>query len=363
MDPVYRNGIRQEESSDSARKKAAIDLLRIREGDVAKGVPVTAKAGRLRFDDAVNDVLKDYTVNRRRSADAVERRIRLHLTPFFGGRRMSAIDTSLIRTFISSRQAPLPQEDGSELPGASNAEINRELAIVKRAFRLAMQASKLMHAPHIPMLQENNTRQGFFEREQFDGVKMKLPDALKPVVTFAYFTGWRVPSEVLPLQWARIDRAAKTIRLEPGEAKNREGRTFPYGLLPELAEVIDARWREHERLLKIGTICPFVFNRGGKPIRYFYNAWRNACEKTGVPGKFLHDFRRTAVRNLVRAGVSEKTAMQLTGHKTRSVFDRYDIVNEQDLRDAVSKLAVAGTKQGQSSNDEGKREHDAAVSA
>ena len=359
----YRNGIRQEESSGSARKKAATDLLRIREGDIAKGVPVTAKASRLRFEDAVNDVHRDYMVNRRRSADAVERRIRLHLTPFFGGRRMSAIDTSLIRTYIASRQAPVPQEDGSELSGASNAEINRELAIVKRAFRLAMQAGKLMHAPHIPMLQENNARQGFFEREQFDAVNVKLPNALKAVVTFAYFTGWRVPSEVLPLQWSRVDRAAKTIRLEPGEAKNREGRTFPYELLPGLADVIEAQWREHERLLKIGAICPFVFNRGGKPIRYFYDAWRTACERAGVPGKLLHDFRRTAVRNLVRAGVSEKTAMQLTGHKTRSVFDRYDIVNEQDLRDAVSKLAVAGTKQGQSASDEGKREHDAAVSA
>ena len=137
----------------------------------------------------------------------------------------------------------------------------------------------------------------------------------------------------------------------------------PYGLLPELAEVIEARWREHELLLKIGKICPFVFSRGGKPIRYFYNSWRNACDKAGVPGKLLHDFRRTAVRNLVRAGVSEKTAMQLTGHKTRSVFDRYDIINEQDLRDAVSKLAAAGAKQGQSPDDAETRGDPRAVSA
>ena len=106
---------------------------------------------------------------------------------------------------------------------------------------------------------------------------MKLPDALKLVVTFAFVTGWRVPSEVLPLQWPRIDRAAKTVRLEPGEAKNRKGGTFPCGLLPELAEVIETQWQEHERLLKIGTICPFAFNRAAsRTVSPSFGRWSRA---------------------------------------------------------------------------------------
>jgi len=84
-----------------------------------------------------------------------------------------------------------------------------------------------------------------------------------------------------------------------------------------------------------------VFHRAGDAaIGKFYAEWHAACRKAGVPGRIPHDFRRTCVRNLVRAGVSERIAMQLTGHRTRSVFDRYDIVNESDLRVAVSKLAV-----------------------
>ena len=192
-------------------------------------------------------------------------------------------------------------------------------------------------------------RQGFFEPDQFRDVRARLDVSLRPVVTFAYLTGWRIPSEVLTLQWSQIDRQAKTIRLEPGSTKNTEGRTFPYDLLPELDELIEEQWQERERLAASATICPHVFHRHGAPVRYFYKAWRTACEDAGVPGKIPHDFRRTAVRNLVRAGVSERTAMLLTGHKTRSVFDRYDIVNEQDLRDAVGRLAVGtGTRKGQS---------------
>jgi integrase len=86
-----------------------------------------------------------------------------------------------------------------------------------------------------------------------------------------------------------------------------------------------------------------VFQRDdGRAIKRFSEEWRAACVRAGAPGRIPHDFRRTAVRNLVRAGVSEKVALQLTGHKTRSVFDRYDIVNEADLRSAVCRLAGQG---------------------
>lgn len=332
----YRNGRRYEETSGSDKKGAAIDLLKIREGDGAHGLPVTPKIGRLRFEDAVADVVTDYKINGKRSLEDVQRRIDKHLTPYFGGRRMVAITTTDIRAFVAERQAAK----------ASNAGINRELAIIKRAFRLAVQAGKLLHVPHVPMLHEDNVRTGFFERDQFEAVREALPAELRGVVTFAYYCGWRIPSEVLSLCWPQVDRDAKTVRLEPGQSKNAEGRTLPYSLLGELADVIEDQWQAHERLTAQDRLCPYVFHRDGQPIKSFRGAWLAACEVAECPGKLLHDFRRTAVRNLVRAGVSEKTAMQITGHKTRSVFDRYDIVNEADLRAAIGKLA--GTEKGQS---------------
>ena len=223
------------------------------------------------------------------------------------------------------------------------------LAVLKRAFRLAEQGGRLLHRPYIPLLREDNVRQGFFERAEFEDVRKHLPTALRGVATFAYLTGWRI-GEILPLRWAQVDRKAHTVRLEPGTTKNKTGRTFPYDVLPELAEVIEEQWREHERLASRAVLCPYVFNRNGKPIKSLRHVWRTACDAAGVPGMLMHDFRRTAVRNLVRAGVPGTVAMRLTGHKTRSVFDRYDVTSEADLRDAVGRLAAAaGTEKGQSS--------------
>lgn len=337
----YRNGRRHEESSGSDKKGAAERLLKLREGDVARGVPITPQVGRLRFDEAVKDVITDYRINGKRSLEQVEGRVRLHLEPFFGGRRMAAITTPDARTFIAQRQAA----------GASNAEINRELTILKRAFSLAIQAGKLLARPHIQMLREDNVRQGFFELQEFEDVRSSLPPELRGVMTFAYFTGWRVRSEVMNLEWRQVDRKAGTVRLDPGTTKNSEGRLFPYGdLLPELRDVIEAQWTETKRVeQQRGIVCPYVFHRQGEPIKDYRGAWQTACKAAGVPGRLVHDFRRTTVRNLVRAGVPERTAMMLTGHKTRSVFDRYDIVNEADLRGAIAKLAAAGagTEKGQ----------------
>lgn len=335
----YQNGLRQEESAETGTYETARDRLRDREGAIAKGVAVTSKVGRVRFEEAAKDLVTDYAVNQKRTLVNVTRRVEHILVPAFRGRRLASINTADLRQFIADRQAA----------GASNATINLELANVKRIFSLAVQAGKVLHRPYIPMLKLNNTRKGFFERAQFEAVRRHLPAPLDAATTLAYYTGWRTASELLPLQWNQIDRKAGVIRLEPGTTKNREGRTFQYAALLEVRDAIDALWTRHQALAQRGILSPFVFCRGGgQPIKSFYTKWDQACTLAGCAGRIPHDFRRTAVRNLTRAGVPETVAMKITGHKTRSVFDRYDITSEEDLADAARKLQtlVAGTISG-----------------
>jgi integrase len=330
----YRDGRRFEESSRSTKRGDAERLLRLREGDIAKGIPVSPQLGRFRFEDAAADIEAEYVVNGRRCLPELKRRIALHLKPFFLGRRLSSITTTDIRAFTVNR-----------LAGAAPAEINRELAVLKRMFTLAVKGTRLMVRPHVPMLQENNVRTGFFEKDQFDAVCDSLPEALRPVITFAYLTGWRIQSEILTLQWRQVDLKAGTVRLDPGATKNRDGRLFPYGdHLPELARILNEQRRVTTALeSRRGVICPWVFHCNGRRILGFRKAWANACAAGGCPAMIPHDLRRTAVRNLERAGVSRSVAMQLTGHKTESVYRRYAIVSESDLGAGLDKLHALGT--------------------
>jgi integrase len=191
------------------------------------------------------------------------------------------------------------------------------------------------------MLKERNVRTGFFEREQFGRILAHMPAAIRPAVQFGYITGWRIPSEVLKLQWRHVDFESRVVRLDPHTTKNDEGRTFPF--TDGLEQLLEAQKAEHDRLKAKDVICPWVFNRSnrkvkGRRITTFLKTFRTACTKAGCPGRIPHDLRRTAVRNLVRAGVPERVAMQMTGHKTRSVFERYNIVSECDLLEAAKKL-------------------------
>jgi integrase len=158
---------------------------------------------------------------------------------------------------------------------------------------------------------------------------------------FAYLTGWRIKSEILPLQWGiNVDFIAGEIRLEPGTTKNGEGRVFPFSVLPELAEMLKQQ-RCRTQALEISThqTIPWVFHRQGDRIKDFRKAWRQAVKEAELPSKIPHDFRRTAVRNLERAGVPRSVAMKLVGHKTESVYRRYAIVAKQDLIDGLKRLA------------------------
>jgi integrase len=247
---------------------------------------------------------------------------------------LTAITTALVRAFIVKRQAA----------GASNAEINRELTALKRMFTLAVQGGKLMARPHIPLLQERNVRQGFFEPDQFASVRDHLPVHMRTIVEFAYITGWRTPSEILPLEWRHVDLKAGEVRLDPGTTKNGEGRVFPF--TTELRRILEGQQRMASRIAQeAGTIVRYVFcytsgQKTGKRVTDsgFNKAWRKASLAAGCPGRIPHDFRRTAVRNLVRASIPERVAMQLTGHKTRAVFERYNIVSPGDLREAARRL-------------------------
>ncbi len=277
----------------------------------------------MRYEEARDDLINYYKANSRQTKK-LEGRIKLHLTPFFAHRRMAEINGALVNAYIAARLQS----------GAKPGTINRELAWLRQMYSLAIKAGKLMTKPHISLLREDNARQGFFEYDQFQAVLRELPDDLAAVVRAAYYTGWR-KDELLTLRWHQV--ANGQLRLE--RSKNGEGRVFPYAQIPELKAVIERQRALHEDLVKGGRICSHVFHRNGVPILSMGKAFKAACRRAGVPGRLIHDFRRTAVRNLELAGVPRSVAMKLTGHKTASVYQRYAIASNADLEVGARKLA------------------------
>ena len=308
------------ESSQSRKRSDAQALLKLRIGQAGSGRPIVPAHQKVTFDQLTKDLVRDYKVRGLRSRDTLEGRI-MHLTNFFGNDYAIDINAMRVRAY---------QEDRLE-HGAARGTINREVAALHRMFVLAVRANVLPQVPIFPeRLKESSPRQGFFEHSEYHAIRKNLCADYQDVLDFAYWSGWR-KREILDLQWREVDLADNVIRLSPERSKTGQGRILP--LAPPLKDVLERR--RAVRQLR----CPFVFHRDGQPIGDWRKAWRHACRDAGLSGKRFHDFRRTAARNLIRAGVPERVAMDLLGHKTRSVFQRYNIVSPDDLQEAAKRLA------------------------
>jgi integrase len=209
------------------------------------------------------------------------------------------------------------------------------VGVLRQAYYLARKQNRISRVPYFPMLREDTARQGFFEPANFEAVAAALASDYADAARFAYLTGWR-KGEILPLGWDGVDRASGEVRLRT--SKNDLGRVIP--LEGDLAALIERRWQAREWKDKYGVthVSPLVFHKKGEPLGDFRKAWSSACKKAGCPGKLFHDLRRTAVRNMVRAGVPQSVAMSISGHRTVSMFLRYNITSDADQRDAFRRV-------------------------
>ncbi len=335
-------GRRFRESSGTTSKAGALDLLRVRVGDRKTG-RVTGRPEQVTFGQLRDLAERQYELDGRRSLVRLRAALN-HLEDFLGvKRRAPDITGPLLDAYAADRLEA----------GASRATVNYELAALRRAFRLAVEKGILATVPVIKLPRVRNARSGFFEAGDLAALMVELPPGVRPVVQFLKLTGWR-RGEALGLTWDQVDWEGKVIRLAAADTKGGDPRLFPFGLAPELAGVLQTQWETRQG--------PFVFQRGGQPLTLglLRSGWKRGTRRAGLEGRLVHDLRRTAARDLRRAGVAEGVIMKLCGWRTRSMFDRYDIVSEQDLAEAVARRFGTGK---QAASDEPAADRPSSVSS
>jgi integrase len=287
---------------------------------------------KFRYEDLRDALVADYAVqghaslatrkDGRRTVSAL-----FHLDKFFAGQHAASITTDLIREFIDQRQAS----------GAASSTINRNLALLRRMLVLAKRERKLADVPHIAMLQESDPREGFLYADEFNALREAMPPQLRPILSYMYMTGCRVGA-AKKIEWPQIvfDGDRVEVRLLGSQVKNKKPLLLP--LPVELADTLRST-RKAAGAVFCATNLVKAFRKAAVAVGL--GKWRDPEDHDkGYDGIVIHDLRRSGVRNLRRAGVSEDIARKISGHRTRSVFSRYNIVDSGDLHEAMSRLTA-----------------------
>ena len=334
----WHQGKRHRQSTACEKPKAAQDILRQKlltlEHEKSTPLLISPAPVRILVGDLYQSLERDYAINGRKSLRDLKIRWSKHLEACFSLKPVAEVTTEQITAYIAARQ----------MEKASNATINRELAALKRMYKLAIKTGRLKFGeqPYFPMLKERNVRKGFVKDAQYADLARATGEIglwLRTLFELGYTYGWR-KSELLGLKVSQVDMMERTITLNAGETKNDEARTV---------EMTATVYELLGRLVAGKELGEKVFTRGeqNRPIVGFRKAWARATKAAACEGLLFHDLRRSGVRNLIRIGVTEKIAMTISGHKTRSVFERYNIVSRTDIRHAVGLLDKAAVNRRQ----------------
>jgi integrase len=246
------------------------------------------------------------------------------LLPFFGGRLLKDITPALVEAY---RQRRLGQPSGrSPRVPTKPASVNRELACFKTIFNKAIGNGKAERNPArgVKLLKENNERDRVLTAEEYTRLMAHCPAHIRPVVKVAYYTAMR-QGEILNLTWGQVDLKEELIKLAPEHCKSNEGRDVP--LKRELVEMLKAMPR--------GLPAVKVFTYAGRQIGAIKRGFTTACKRAGIEDFTFHDLRHTAINNWRLRGHDYFRIMAATGHKTMSVFKRYNTVSKEELRALV----------------------------
>jgi len=304
-------GVRRRESCDTRDRDQALAYLQRRQGKIASGEFLAPD--RVRVRDLLALLLEDYDVRAVSQAYIAGLKVKSILTPKLGDIKAAKLTTAQVKEYIRDRLKKVR-------PGT----VNRELGMLHRAYQLGYQhePSLVGRVPVFPKLPEGEPRKGFLKPELYRKLLLALPEELRLLFVVAYHVGLR-KGALLRIKWSQVDIEALCIWME-GAKVNRKPEPVAVPIYGDMAKFLPVQPRSSE----------FLFARGSKPIKDFRESWNLACEAAGVPGLLFHDLRRTAVRNLRRAGVAESVIMKITGHRTRGMFERYNITDQTDTQEA-----------------------------